>query len=156
MKEGVIDVLMYIFSSYADQDEHLPELAGQLCQINNDTQNSVSRRSTSYRSAHEHTALKQDKHLNRINEPTASYQLQRPSWLLKKPIPIRSTHRDAFASLHWRGRLFLVRGPERIDSHWWQEHVQRDYYHAKHERGNLFWVYQDRRNKGWFIHGLFA
>ena len=25
MKEGVIDVLMYIFSSYADQDEHLPE-----------------------------------------------------------------------------------------------------------------------------------
>ena len=25
MKEGVIDVLMYIFSSYADQDENLPE-----------------------------------------------------------------------------------------------------------------------------------
>lgn len=25
MKESVIDVLMYIFSSYADQDEHLPE-----------------------------------------------------------------------------------------------------------------------------------
>ncbi len=25
MKEGVIDVLMYIFSSYADQEEHLPE-----------------------------------------------------------------------------------------------------------------------------------
>lgn len=25
MKEGVIDVLMYIFSSYADQDDHLPE-----------------------------------------------------------------------------------------------------------------------------------
>ena len=25
MKEGVIDVLMYIFSSYADQDEQLPE-----------------------------------------------------------------------------------------------------------------------------------
>ena len=25
MKEGVIDVLMYIFSSYADQDESLPE-----------------------------------------------------------------------------------------------------------------------------------
>ncbi len=25
MKESVIDVLMYIFSSYADQDENLPE-----------------------------------------------------------------------------------------------------------------------------------
>lgn len=25
MKEGVIDVLMYIFSTYADQEEHLPE-----------------------------------------------------------------------------------------------------------------------------------
>jgi len=25
MKEGVIDVLMYIFSSYADQDDNLPE-----------------------------------------------------------------------------------------------------------------------------------
>ena len=25
MKEGVIDVLMYIFSGYADQDDSLPE-----------------------------------------------------------------------------------------------------------------------------------
>ncbi len=31
MKEGVIDVLMYIFSSYADQDEHLPEDRDGIC-----------------------------------------------------------------------------------------------------------------------------
>ena len=31
MKEGVIDVLMYIFSTYADQDEHLPEDRDGIC-----------------------------------------------------------------------------------------------------------------------------
>ncbi|NNE63766.1 MAG: DUF494 domain-containing protein [Gammaproteobacteria bacterium] len=31
MKEGVIDVLMYIFSSYADQEDHLPEDRDGIC-----------------------------------------------------------------------------------------------------------------------------
>lgn len=125
------------------EDEHVPELAGQLRTL--DSGDTLSRQRSG---GHQP--------VNSINEAPASYHQQRPVWLLSKPIAIRSTHRSSTASLYWRGKLFLIQGPERIDSHWWQEHIQRDYYQAKHEKGNMFWVYQDQVSQGWFIHGVFA
>ncbi|WP_105188127.1 Y-family DNA polymerase [Pseudoalteromonas sp. T1lg48] len=53
-------------------------------------------------------------------------------------------------------QLCLLRGPERIQSHWWQrEQLERDYYIAENSRGQLCWVFRDK-HKDWFIQGYFA
>jgi protein ImuB len=31
--------------------------------------------------------------------------------------------------------------------------VRRDYYFVETRRGELLWVYYDRRRRGWFLHG---
>lgn len=71
--------------------------------------------------------------------------LQRPLWLLPKPIPCQE------------GRLVLKAGPERIESGWWDGmDVARDYYVAQDRNGSRLWVYCDRSSGEWFVHGLFA
>lgn len=76
----------------------------------------------------------------------------RPFWLLPQPEPVRQRQQQLF----WRGRLTLLRGPERIDSHWWQDPpIQRDYFVARHEQGALYWVFRNVTDRQWFIHGLF-
>jgi len=71
--------------------------------------------------------------------------LQRPLWLLVKPLPCRD------------GRIVLKGGPERIESGWWDGmDVVRDYYVAQDGKGSRLWVYCDRVSGEWFVHGLFA
>ena len=76
----------------------------------------------------------------------------RPRWLLAQPLPVRIHNQQ----LYWQGPLELLRGPERIEGNWWQQAICRDYFIARHDSGALYWLYQDRLNKRWFIHGLFA
>ena len=72
-------------------------------------------------------------------------KLQRPLWLLPKPLPCR------------KGRLELESGPERIESGWWDGNdVVRDYYVAQGRNGSRLWVFRDRTSGAWFVHGLFA
>ena len=75
----------------------------------------------------------------------------RPLWLLSEPRAICTTSRQAKS-------LDRLRGPERIESGWWDEHpVARDYYHVRSPQGALAWVYEDRLHAGyWYLHGLFA
>ncbi|MGC2456392.1 MAG: DNA polymerase Y family protein [Gallionellaceae bacterium] len=71
--------------------------------------------------------------------------LQRPLWLLPKPLPCQE------------GRLVLKTGPERIESGWWDGmDVARDYYMAQDSNGSRLWVYCDRVSGEWFVHGLYA
>jgi protein ImuB len=76
----------------------------------------------------------------------------RPGWLLPSPLAIG--HRDN--TLYWRGKLKLILGPERIESHWWQQLVKRDYFIALHQDGGFYWVYLDDRQQRWYLHGVFA
>ncbi|MGA8862786.1 MAG: DNA polymerase Y family protein [Gallionella sp.] len=72
-------------------------------------------------------------------------RLQRPLWLLPKPLPCR------------KDRLELESGPERIESGWWDGmDVVRDYYVAQGRNGSRLWVFRDRTSDAWFVHGLFA
>jgi protein ImuB len=72
-------------------------------------------------------------------------KLQRPLWLLPKPMPCQ------------KERLELKSGPERIESGWWDGmDVVRDYYVAQGRNGSRLWVFRDRSNGKWFVHGLFA
>jgi protein ImuB len=80
--------------------------------------------------------------------------MPRPVWLLDAPLaislPERHQHQHA---------LVLEQGPERIESGWWDGRgVARDYYIARgaQHHGAKLWVFQERRSKRWYLHGVFA
>ena len=77
---------------------------------------------------------------------------QRPFWLLPTPQPI---HQDT-EQLYWNGPLNVLHGPERIEDQWWTTPVSRDYYIAQTPQKQPIWIYQDRHNRRWYLHGLFA
>ncbi len=45
-------------------------------------------------------------------------------------------------------------GPYRISGGWWKKTVERDYYYAETDQGDVLWVYFDRPRKRWFLHGV--
>lgn len=82
--------------------------------------------------------------------------LDRPFWLLEIPQPLKlSGHRP-----HYDGQaLRLKRGPERIESGWWDPALTvRDYFVAEDAAGARYWIYRERdaEDARWFLHGLYA
>lgn len=78
----------------------------------------------------------------------------RPLWLLRTPrrLPTR-------AGRPWyQGRsLCLKEGPERIESGWWDgDDVARDYFIAQDTCGTKLWIFNELRNRQWFLQGIFA
>jgi protein ImuB len=77
----------------------------------------------------------------------ADQGMPRPVWLLDTPLPLPEPG-------------ILEQGPERIESGWWDgKGVARDYFVARGARqahGAKLWVFQERRSKRWYLHGVFA
>jgi protein ImuB len=72
-------------------------------------------------------------------------EMPRPVWLLNEP-----------ERLH-RSPSMLGEGPERIESGWWDgKDVARDYYVVRQAGGARLWIFQERRSKCWYVHGVFA
>jgi protein ImuB len=84
--------------------------------------------------------------------PTASLPA-RPLWLLHVPEELGQRGGEP-----WRqGRLELLRGPERIESGWWDAaDVTRDYFVARDTRGSWLWVFREFAAGRWFLHGIFG
>jgi len=85
---------------------------------------------------------------------TAAQGAARPVWLLEAPQPLQDTQ-----GFPWLGgRLTLTRGPERIETGWWDGgDTARDYFIAENPRRERFWVYRERRTpRRWFLHGIFG
>ncbi len=79
-------------------------------------------------------------------------RMPRPVWLLDRPAPLAASGE----ALRREG-LILEQGPERIESGWWDgQDVTRDYYVARQRHGARWWVFQERRTRCWFLHGVFA
>ncbi len=79
--------------------------------------------------------------------------VERPLWLLPEPLPLDSPE----ARAQYRPPLALQRGPERIESGWWDDgDVGRDYFVATAARGERLWVFRDHRDGVWYLHGLFG
>lgn len=80
--------------------------------------------------------------------------IPRPVWIL--PVPRRLQR--VSGQLLYDGVLCLERGPERIETGWWDGgDVCRDYYVARNQRGARLWVYQDLRSVlNWYLHGIFG
>jgi len=90
---------------------------------------------------------------NAVPANRRSSRAHRPLWLLPQPQII--SQRDNQPC--WLTPLILLRGPERIGNHWWQEETsERDYYIARNARGVICWIFHERETQRWFLHGLFA
>ncbi len=70
----------------------------------------------------------------------------RPTWLLRRPIP-----------LHGEPRHILA-GPERIESGWWDGgDLRRDYYVIETRAGQRAWAFRGIDDEApWLLHGWFA
>ncbi len=82
----------------------------------------------------------------------------RPSWLLEPPRRLRSR-----GGRPWHeGELVLERGPERIETGWWDgQGIARDYWVARTPAGARLWVFRERPETAdaapqWFLHGVFG
>ncbi len=84
--------------------------------------------------------------------PDAQQRALRPSWLFETPQVIQQTP----SGLHWHGMLHILSAAERIESHWWDQPVARDYYFAQREDQLNFWVYWDGHQRQWYVHGIFS
>ncbi|MBO9357533.1 DNA polymerase Y family protein [Bordetella petrii] len=82
--------------------------------------------------------------------------LDRPFWLLDPPILLQvAQHRPVYAGQPLR----LVRGPERIESGWWDAALTvRDYFVAEDAAAARYWIYRERdtEHARWFLHGRYA
>jgi protein ImuB len=69
------------------------------------------------------------------------------------PAP-RPSHDDGWLiSGVGRGAVADQAGPYVLSGGWWVREVRRDYYFVETRRGEVLWVYYDRRRRGWFLHG---
>ena len=103
-------------------------------------------------------------------DANAGEGMPRPVWLLDAPLPLplplplpESLPLPEPGMPHHQSGLILEEGPERIESGWWDgKGVARDYYVARQVRGAprshgaKLWVFQERRSKRWYLHGMFA
>jgi protein ImuB len=80
--------------------------------------------------------------------------LQRPCWVLQRPIALRMRDHRPFYTTPLR----LIRGPERIEAGWWDDQtVGRDYYVAQGTDASCYWIYLERsQDARWFLHGMYA
>ena len=95
-------------------------------------------------------------------EPDADELWRRPIRLLHPPkkIDMQQVNKDGgpLRMVYQGSPLAVVRatGPERIDTGWWQGATQqRDYFRIELSTSTWLWVYRDRREKNWFLHGEF-
>jgi protein ImuB len=51
------------------------------------------------------------------------------------------------------GALERLHGPWPLSGGWWGEAWHRDYYVAETHRGDLLWLFHDRRGERWCLHG---
>jgi protein ImuB len=73
---------------------------------------------------------------------------------LALPAAPRATHDDGWLiSGVVRGSVADQTGPYVLSGGWWVREVRRDYYFVETRRGELLWVYYDRRRRCWFLHG---
>ena len=79
--------------------------------------------------------------------------IYRPLWLLAEPRSLAL--REGVPC--YGGCLQLETPAERIESGWWEgRDVRRDYHVASNGQGERYWIFQDRRNRGWYLHGVFS
>ncbi|MEZ5064993.1 MAG: DNA polymerase Y family protein [bacterium] len=82
-----------------------------------------------------------------------------PSPLVRSLLPVPRPLPDvpAHEKETWLGRHGAVErllGPDRIATGWWAERTERDYYFAETKTGEILWIFFDRAERRWYLHGI--
>lgn len=78
---------------------------------------------------------------------------QRPFWLLDQPQKLRTKKGMPI----YQEVLQLIKGPERIETGWWDNQpISRDYFIARQRNGRQLWIYRNRDDQQWYLHGIFS
>ncbi len=78
---------------------------------------------------------------------------ERPLWLSPAPEPLSCVA----GRPRLGGTLRMIEGPERIESGWWDGgDVARDYFIAVGPSDERLWVFRDRADGRWYLHGRFG
>ena len=76
-------------------------------------------------------------------KPAAQLSADRPLWILPKPRRLKT-------------RPPVATQPERIEAGWWTAPCRRDYYRVRSQSGTGCWVFLDRDDGYWYLHGYWA
>jgi protein ImuB len=68
--------------------------------------------------------------------------------------PRKSREPEAGPALAKNHIIEHMYGPYRVSGGWWKRLVERDYYYAETDHGDLLWLFYDRPRKRWFLHGV--
>lgn len=144
--------------------DHRPEAANHWCPAQDAPDNSTHQRSRISSRPHQdkllgilHISTGHPIYEQSSRAATPRFDLMdRPFWLLAPPVALQvRQHRPIYAGEPLR----LIRGPERIESGWWDEALTlRDYFVAEDAACARYWIYRERdtENAGWFLHGRYA
>ena len=47
-----------------------------------------------------------------------------------------------------------MRGPDRLGGCWWENAHERDYFLVETRTAEILWMFEDRRNRSWYLHGF--
>ncbi len=96
-----------------------------------------------------------------VTGPTKQHVWRRPTMLFRVPVKLKVTelgeHGRPSIVCYPRSnvRVVDITGPERVESGWWSGGSQRrDYYRLILENGIWLWVFQDLKDRVWFLHGI--
>lgn len=88
-------------------------------------------------------------------EPASFSSMIRRVYARPKPLPPRSPKDpEAGPALARDQAIEHMYGPYRVSGGWWKRLVERDYYYAETDHGDLLWLFYDRPRKRWFLHGV--
>lgn len=94
----------------------------------------------------------------RLGDPARSSKLSsmiRRVYARPKPLsPRLPKEPEAGPSLAENQSIEHLYGPYRVSGGWWKRLVERDYYYAQTDHGELLWLFYDRPRKRWFLHGV--
>lgn len=78
----------------------------------------------------------------------------RPSRVLPQAVPIGLKQNSLYFGN--KGHLIdAIKGPEHIESEWWNDYTARHYYHVKLKNQQTYWIYQDVQTQNYFLQGIF-
>ena len=94
----------------------------------------------------------------RIGNPSASAlasSMVRRVYARPKPLAPRVAKKPEAGPMLARDHAIAhMYGPYRVSGGWWKRLVERDYYYAETDHGDLLWLFYDRPRKRWFLHGV--
>ena len=96
-----------------------------------------------------------------VEGPSGIGPARRPLRLFERAIAVMTVVAGGTpVRFFWKGRgcrVIRCWGPERIETDWWTDRaVTRDYYRVETDTGEWYWLFRQRQDDEWFVHGVFG